>query len=272
MSKDKNKDYSVVKFSKLRRLASDVVGLSYSSHVMRALIDVDVTDGWQYLKTMKGKKQTAPSFTAFIMAAIAQAVNENKIVQAQRDWRGRLIIYDDVDIITYIELGDNDDKFPFGLIIRGAQAKSPTEIYQEIKNFRANPAPAWEMKIIERFTLVPGFLRRLLLRIVYRSPRLTKKYRGTVGVTTVGMLGSGTGWGLGVPSHTLGIAIGNISSRLALEENRVVTQEFLSLTLDFDHRIIDGAPAARFVAHLKKNIEKNYGIICHLPENVSENG
>ncbi|MFH1212906.1 MAG: 2-oxo acid dehydrogenase subunit E2 [Candidatus Neomarinimicrobiota bacterium] len=262
MSKSNNKDYSVVKFSRLRRLASDVVSLSYSSHVMRALIEVDVTDVRQHLKTMKSNKQTAPSFTAFILAAIAQAVDDNKIIQAQRDWRGRMIIYDEVDIITYIELGDNDDKFPFGLIIRGAQAKSLNEISQEIENFRTNPAPAWEMKIIERFTLVPGFLRRMLLRIVYRSPRLTKKYRGTVGVTSVGMFGSGTGWGLGVPSHTLGIAIGNISSRLALEESQVVTREFLSLTLDFDHRIIDGAPAARFANRLKRNIEKNYEAIC----------
>jgi len=265
MSKSKNRDYSVVKFSRLRRLASDVLSLSYSSHVVRALIEVDVTNVRQYLKTLKENPQTVVSFTAFIMTAIARAVADNKIIQAMRDWRKRMIIYNDVDIITYIELGDHGEKFPFGLIIRGAQAKSLTDIYQEIENFRTNPAPAWEKKVVERFIFVPGFLRRLILRIVYLSPRLTKKYRGTVGVTSVGMFGTGTGWGLGAPSHTLGIAVGNITSHLALEGERIVEREFLSLTLDFDHRIVDGAPAARFANRLKKNIEVNFEAICQIP-------
>lgn len=265
MSKSKNKDYSVIRFSRLRRLASDVLSLSYSNHVMRALIEVDVTDVRQHLKILKENVQNVASLTAFIIAAVARAVDDNKIIQAMRDWRGRMLIYDDVDIITYIELGDKGEKFPYGLIIRGAQAKSLNEIHQEIENFRANPAPAWEKKIVERFIYVPGFLRRLLLRIVYRSPRLTKRYRGTVGVTCVGMFGGGTGWGLGVPSHTLGIAVGNIASRLALEGERVVNRDFLNLTLDFDHRIVDGAPAARFANRLKKNIEVNFAAICQMP-------
>jgi len=262
MGRQSQKDYSVEKFSRLRRLASDVVSLSHSNHVMRALIDVDVTDVRKYLKSMKENKKTAISFTAFILTAIARAVDENKVIQAQRDWRGRMIIYHDVDIITYIELGDHDEKFPYGLIIRGAQVKSLAEIHLEIENFRANPAPAWEKKVVERFIYVPGFLRRLMLKVVYHSPRLTKKYRGTVGVTSVGMFGVGTGWGLGVPSHTLGIAIGNISTRLTLENGQVVPREYLNLTLDFDHRIVDGAPAARFASRLRKNIETNYATIC----------
>ncbi|MFA7711627.1 MAG: 2-oxo acid dehydrogenase subunit E2 [Candidatus Neomarinimicrobiota bacterium] len=269
MGRQSQKDYSVVKFSRLRRLASDVVRLSYSNHVMRALIDIDVTDVRKRLKAMKENKKTAASFTAFLLTAIARAVNDNKIIQAQRDWRGRMIIYHDVDIITYIELGDDEEKFPYGLIIRGAQDKSLVEINQEIENFRANPAPAWEKKTVERFIFVPGLLRRLILRIVYHSPRLTKKYRGTVGVTSVGMFGVGTGWGLGVPSHTLGIAIGNISRRLTLENDKVVSREFLNLTVDFDHRIVDGAPAARFVNRLRKNIETNYDNICEPTSNIT---
>jgi pyruvate/2-oxoglutarate dehydrogenase complex dihydrolipoamide acyltransferase (E2) component len=265
MSKSKSRDYSVVKFSRLRRLASDVLSLSYSSHVMRALIEVDITNVRQHLKLLKENAQSTGSLTAFIIAAIARAVDDNKIIQAMRDWRGRMLIYNDVDIITYIELDDHGEKFPYGLIIRAAQSKSPAEIHQEIENFRTNPAPVWEKKIVERFIYVPGILRRFILRCVFRSPRLTKKYRGTVGVTCVGMFGGGTGWGLGVPSHTLGIAVGNIASRLALEGERIVNRDFLNLTLDFDHRIVDGAPAARFANRLKKNIEVNFATVCQVP-------
>ena len=42
---------------------------------------------------------------------------------------------------------------------------------------------------------------------------------------------------------------------------RVVTREYLSLTVDLDHDIVDGAPAARFVQHVKELIERGNGLI-----------
>lgn len=37
-------------------------------------------------------------------------------------------------------------------------------------------------------------------------------------------------------------------------------REFLCITLDFDHDIIDGAPAARFAQHLSDLIESGHGL------------
>ena len=37
-------------------------------------------------------------------------------------------------------------------------------------------------------------------------------------------------------------------------------RDYLSLTISFDHDIIDGAPAARFTERLKELIESSYGL------------
>jgi len=257
MGKEKVKKYVIRSFSRYRRLAADVLRLSKSNRVIRALIEVDISGVHAFLKASRSQCGMTPSLTAFLLTAIAHAVDENKILHAQRTIWGKLIIYDDVDIITYIELGE-EEKFPFGLIIRGANHKSICQIHQEIEDFKQNPQPKWETGVVNKFILLPRFLRRWLLRLAYRSPALTKRYRGTVGVTAVGMFGTGTGWGLGAPSHTLGITIGGIGQKLSLENNQVVTREILNLTIDCDHTIIDGAPLARFVRKLRRIIENNY--------------
>ena len=43
-------------------------------------------------------------------------------------------------------------------------------------------------------------------------------------------------------------------------EGRIEPRERLSLTLVFDHDVIDGAPAARFARRLVELIESGYGL------------
>lgn len=40
----------------------------------------------------------------------------------------------------------------------------------------------------------------------------------------------------------------------------IAMREYLSLTISFDHDLIDGAPAARFTQRLKELIESGYGL------------
>jgi pyruvate/2-oxoglutarate dehydrogenase complex dihydrolipoamide acyltransferase (E2) component len=41
---------------------------------------------------------------------------------------------------------------------------------------------------------------------------------------------------------------------------RIAIREYLSMTISFDHDIIDGAPAARFTQRLKELIESGDGL------------
>jgi pyruvate/2-oxoglutarate dehydrogenase complex dihydrolipoamide acyltransferase (E2) component len=94
-----------------------------------------------------------------------------------------------------------------------------------------------------------------------RDPRQMKKYVGTVALSAVGMFGNGAGWG--IPPATppsLWVTVGGIGEKPGVVDGQIVIREYLSLTISFDHEIIDGAPAARFTRRLKELIESGYGL------------
>ncbi|MBW7882622.1 MAG: 2-oxo acid dehydrogenase subunit E2 [Caldilineaceae bacterium] len=86
---------------------------------------------------------------------------------------------------------------------------------------------------------------------------------GTVGLTAVGMFGRGSGWGLAPVEHTLCLIVGGIARKPAVVQDRIEPREVLSLTVVFDHDVVDGAPAARFVQRLVELIESGYGLDAH---------
>ncbi len=57
------------------------------------------------------------------------------------------------------------------------------------------------------------------------------------------------------PPETAILGVGRIERRPVLEGDRVVGRDFVTLSLTFDHRVVDGAPAARFLQTLGKCIE-----------------
>jgi pyruvate/2-oxoglutarate dehydrogenase complex dihydrolipoamide acyltransferase (E2) component len=84
---------------------------------------------------------------------------------------------------------------------------------------------------------------------------------GTVAVTAVGMFGKGhSGWGIATTPVSLSLVVGSMAWKPAVIEGRVEPREILNLTVLFDHDIVDGAPATRFVKRLVELIESGYGL------------
>ena len=83
---------------------------------------------------------------------------------------------------------------------------------------------------------------------------------GTVGITAVGMFGKDAGWGIPPALPTLMITLGGIGEKPLIIDGRIATRDFLSLTISFNHDIVDGAPAARFIKRFKELIENGYGL------------
>jgi hypothetical protein len=114
---------------------------------------------------------------------------------------------------------------------------------------------------------LPTFLFRFLLSMLGRDPQLMKKYVGTVALSSVGMFGKGAGWG--IPPATppsLWVTVGGIGEKPGVVDGQITIRDYLSLTISFDHEIIDGAPAARFTQRLKNLIESGSG----LPDSTEE--
>ena len=253
--------YTVRPFSFARQVAADGMAESVKKHWIHALMEIDVTKPRARLQELKQQTGQSLSFTGFIIHCCALAVDNDKHLHALRDWRNRLILFDDVDVFTPVERTTEGHKQVHRTIIRAANRKSVREIHQEIR--QAQSGQAAETVVVRNsklYVLMPAFIRRFLYRVVTRSPHLLKENAGTVLVTSVGMFGSGIGWGVPLPAHTLTITVGGIASRPVAAETGIENREHLCLTLSFDHDIVDGGPAARFAQRFKELVENGDGL------------
>lgn len=57
------------------------------------------------------------------------------------------------------------------------------------------------------------------------------------------------------PPQVAILGVGRIVSRLALQQGDVIERSMITLSLTFDHRIVDGAPAAAFLKDVKSRLE-----------------
>ncbi|HSN78278.1 MAG TPA: 2-oxo acid dehydrogenase subunit E2 [Anaerolineae bacterium] len=257
-----SESYQVLPYPRLRRLVQDAGWMARRRHMIHGLLEVDVTRPRQVLRAIKGSTGESLSFTAFVLACLGQAVEQDKRVHAIRNWRDQLIVFDDVDVMLTIEIDVGSEKFPLVHTLRGINRRTALDMHGEIRAIQASPASSVAARgaLMRWFYLLPGVARHLLYRIALRSPHLWKQTAGTVGFTSVGMFGASGGWGLGMPNHSLAVTLGGITLKPSVVDGRIEVREFLSLTLSFDHDIVDGAPAARFARRFMQLVEQAYGL------------
>ncbi len=258
--KPESEAYTVLPFPRIRLPMVDGGRMGRQKHTVHGLLEVNVTQARQALRRHKVQTGETLSFSAFIIACLGQAVAANKHMHAYRNWRSQLIIFDEVDVNTLFEVTVDGAKEIRPHILRGINKKSFREIHQEVRAFQREYKSSHESKFIERFVLLPGFVRRLFYLALFKNPHMLKQYYGTVMLTAVGMFGAGGGWAIPVPNHTLQLTLGGIAEKPCIMDHQIVAGEFLSITISFDHDIIDGAPAARFAQRLKELIESGYGL------------
>jgi pyruvate/2-oxoglutarate dehydrogenase complex dihydrolipoamide acyltransferase (E2) component len=234
--------------------------LGRRKHTVHGLVEFDVTQARETIRQHKAQTGETLSFSAFILACLGKAIDMNRQMHAYRNWRNQLIIFDEVDVNTLFEVEVDGKKTIRPHIIRKVNKKTFQELHTEIRAFQQEHKLSQESKFIEWFVLLPGFARRLFLWALFKAPQQIKAYYGTVLVTSVGMFGTGSGWGVPVSNHTLQLTLGGIAKKPGIVEDRVEIREYLSVTISIDHDIIDGAPAARFAQRLKELIESGYGL------------
>jgi pyruvate/2-oxoglutarate dehydrogenase complex dihydrolipoamide acyltransferase (E2) component len=243
-------------FSRARHDIVDALEIGVRRHMVHALLELDVTVARRIIRDREEASGERLSFTAFVVASLARALDTDRRLQAYRDWRGRLVLFDDVDIVTLVE--SEVDAVAIPHVIRAANRRTLRDIHDEIRRIQAEPeVSAQRSGLLARLSpYVPGLLRRLFLRALRRNPHWLKRTAGTALVTSVGMFGSGTGWAIGiVPLHTLCLNVGGITRKPGLVGDRIEVREYVAVTASIDHDVVDGAPAARFAEHLRGLIE-----------------
>ncbi|MBW2085851.1 MAG: hypothetical protein JRI54_07475, partial [Deltaproteobacteria bacterium] len=144
----KKAEYTAKPFPKDRRLVVDAGFIAHRKHVTYALMEVDVTKPRQFFREHKAN---------------------TKHMHAYRNWRGRLILFDEVDVHTPIETESGRVTLPY--IIRGANNKAFYDIHSEIRAIQANPESDPISGKIEWLVRLPGFIRRGLYWIFTKNPQ-----------------------------------------------------------------------------------------------------
>lgn len=204
------------------------------------------------------ESSTELSLTALVVASVARAAKRHPEVHAYRDWRGRLVTHDHVDVTALVEVDTFAGKFPLAVVVRDADVHSVATITAQLRATKQRPRQTGSGRFLSaaamNLTRIP-FLATALFRIGSHSIRARQRL-GTVSVTSIGMFGGGSGYGFGGTTvYSLGIVVGGLSRQPKLLDGAVTEREILNLTVTVDHNMVDGAPAARFVADLRQTIE-----------------
>jgi pyruvate/2-oxoglutarate dehydrogenase complex dihydrolipoamide acyltransferase (E2) component len=221
---------------------------------MHGLLDLDVTEARR-----RCRAASPPiSFTAFVVACAARAAAAHPDVHAYRDWRGRLVTHRHVDVGTLLEIAGPDGELPIAHLIRDADIRAVGDISEELRAVKAVPTTSRSGRLLSTLGpvafRVPGAMRAFYW-LLARSVRM-RRLAGTVTVTSVGMFAGGGGFGMSFPTPiTLGLVVGGISPRPRVVRGAIEIRDVLDLTVAIDHNIVDGAPAARFGAELRRLIE-----------------
>jgi pyruvate/2-oxoglutarate dehydrogenase complex dihydrolipoamide acyltransferase (E2) component len=218
---------------------------------MHGLFEVDITAA----RVMLAGVEPPLSLTAFVVASLGRAAAAHPQVHAYRDWRGRIVEHRHVDVQTLVEVPTAQG--PFGLVhvVRDADIRSVAEITRELRAVETAHTSTTAGRLLDtlapRLGRIPG-LYRAMFAAMSRSRRAHLS-TGTVQVTAVGMFAGGGGFALAPPTlASLVVVVGGLSRRPWAVADQVELRDILDVTVTVDHNVVDGAPATRFGAELRR--------------------
>jgi pyruvate dehydrogenase E2 component (dihydrolipoamide acetyltransferase) len=208
-----------------RKMVTSMILVPHVAH----MDDADVTELEEFRLKMKARRDGEPggklTLLSFVIRAITAGLRAAPAFNASLDPFREEIVYK-----KYYNIGFAADTGK-GLVvpvIRGTDVKSIREISREIE----------EKAALAREGKLP----------------LEDMQGGTFTITNVGPLG-GTALipTINYPEVAI-LGMGRVQEKPVVRDGQIVIRKILPLTLAFDHRVADGADAARFVGELVRNL------------------
>jgi len=248
------KGYKSVPLSFNRQVVAASASVTKGKNTIHGFIEVDITEPRRLMKEHFDKTGEKFSFTAYIVTCLAQVMKRyprfNSFIKGRK-----LIILDDIIISVLIEKEVDGEKVPEPIGIKKAQKKTFYQIHNEIREAKKKETDklgGLSDKTWIRF--IPKFLIKTFVRIADKNIRMAMSY-GKIAVTAVGMFSEEPVWFIPHGSATVLVTVGSISKKVVEIDGRYISREHLCLTVSFDHDIVDGAPAARFINDFAETIK-----------------
>lgn len=178
----------------------------------------------EQFKTAGAANEIVPSYTDFVVKLCAVALRQHPLLQAQ--WRDDgLFVPERIDIAVAVDT-------ELGLLV-------PVLRSADRQGLKQLAAQARELIELARAGRLSGEQMR--------DATFTVTNLGSLGIDAFTPI-------LHLPQSAV-LGVGRIVREPAVVNDQVVARERLTLSLTFDHRVVDGAPAAKFLQALVRHIE-----------------
>ena len=187
-------------------------------------ISVDMRNAMEARKEIKAAFDMKFSFNDLVIKACAMALRKHPNINAS--WLGDIIRYHaDINIGMAVAVDE-------GLVV------------PVIKH-------ADQLGLSEISAAARGFVEKARQRQL-----ASEEMQGnTFSISNLGMMGIDEFTAIVNPPDACILAVGAIRPELALEDGELVEKQMMKLTLSCDHRVVDGAVGAAFLATLKGHLE-----------------
>jgi len=216
----------VVPLTGIRKTAAERVSLSARTAPQSTItMEVDMSN------MAKLREKVQVSYTDMLVKAVAKALAEHPIINSTLE-KGQIKVFADINIGVAVAT-------EMGLIvpvIRNANGKSLTEIASTLK------------ELVEKA----------------KQSKLAKEELtgGTFTITNLGMYGVDVFTPIINPPETAILGVGRVAEKPVVVEEKIVVRPTMQLSLTFDHRVVDGAPAAQFLQKVKQNLESPEALLA----------
>jgi len=209
----------VIPLTGIRKTAAERVTLSAKTAPHSTVtMEVDMTNATR----LREEKQV--SYTDILVKAVAKALAEHSIVNSTLDGE-RIKIFEDINIGVAVAT----EKGLVVPVIHNADKKGLKEIASTLND------------LIEKA----------------RSSKLSKEELtgGTFTITNLGMFGVEIFTPIINPPETAILGVGKVVEKPVIVNKEIAVKPMMYLSLSYDHRVIDGAPAAQFLQKVKQYVE-----------------
>ncbi len=241
-----------------RRVVLDLLAM-YGEPAVTARLFYDIDMTWANKLTESfATKDIRVTPTALLIKAISMAQIEHPISRSVLIPGERLFTFENITAgFTVEKFVNNDPIVLFGEIAKPHE-RSVVEITRELKEYHdAEIDSIPYLKQQYDFARLPFFVRRTIMWLGTVLPSFRLRYvRSTFGLTSLGSLG--TTVVSAPPVSTSVFGIGTIENRMVTDGEEQVVKPMMTVSLNFDHRVMDGAQAARFFLDVKKFMEEGW--------------
>ena len=255
-----NSGFSYKKVPASRIATFDTFSIGLKKHHVAALLVR--CDGKQEKLQESRRGGLKISFNGWLVKVIGNVLKENPEAAAYLSGKNRLMVFNDINISIIVEKMINGERVPIPVVIEKTNEKTAQEITAEIDDAKKQELSGSDIVINRRSRLseryyyhLPGFVRRLIWKVMLANPGFTYKKMGNAAVTSVGMMGKVNGWFIHRSVHPVSFGVGSVIKKPVVINNEVKIRDILNMTVLVDHDLVDGAPMVRMLKELTKYLE-----------------